>query len=242
LPVATNVCNQILREAITLPPVVSMAHVIMNKGNVSLLHKHNKMSEIYFILDGEGIIYYNNEALRVKNNSYVFLSPNTPHKLKNTGAKDLEHLVFAIPPFDPNDVEILEDNFEDNIMPKILPNNKKPVQARDGAMVYELTSKKKKEELGLSLAMGYLPKGRKAINHYHKESDEVYYIISGEGRVRVGDDFSDIKKGSVVLIPKEEIHALNNNHYSNDLTVLCLATPEYKENDFLMSEIKPHHL
>jgi mannose-6-phosphate isomerase-like protein (cupin superfamily) len=98
-----NVCDQTLREVISLPKV-SLAHVIMDEGNVSLWHQHSRMSEVYFILEGEGILYYGNEALQAKKGAYLIIPPNTPHKLKNTGKSDLEHLVFAIPPFDPDPI------------------------------------------------------------------------------------------------------------------------------------------
>ena len=103
LPTADNVCNQILREVISLPKV-SMAHVTMNPGNVSFWHQHSKMSEIYFVLEGDGILYYGDKSIKAEKGAYLMLPPKMPHKLRNTGNSNLEHLVLAIPPFDPNDV------------------------------------------------------------------------------------------------------------------------------------------
>jgi mannose-6-phosphate isomerase-like protein (cupin superfamily) len=115
LPTVSNVCNQNLREVISLPKV-SLAHVMMNGDNVSLWHQHSRMSEVYFILEGEGILYYGNRALQVEKGIYVVLPPHTPHKLKNTGKSDLEHLVFAIPPFDSHDVELLGDDATEDVV------------------------------------------------------------------------------------------------------------------------------
>jgi len=42
-----------------------------------------------------------------------------------------------------------------------------------------------------------LPKGRKAISHYHKISKEIYYVFSGNGKVRVGDESFEIKRGAL---------------------------------------------
>ena len=70
LPTVDNICNQILREVLSLPKV-SIAHVIMNPGNVSLLHQHLKMSEIYYILDDLRILYLLVDKLLL--NYYVHL-------------------------------------------------------------------------------------------------------------------------------------------------------------------------
>src|SRR4030042_6527110 len=87
-----------LGEVISLPKV-SLAHVLMEPGNVSLWHRHSNMSEIYFILEGEGILYHGDKALQAENGAYLLLPPDTPHKLRNTGNSALEHLVLAVPPF-----------------------------------------------------------------------------------------------------------------------------------------------
>ena len=112
LPPVPNVCNQILREIIKLPKV-SGAHVTMNQGDESLIHEHNNMKEIYYILSGEGILYCGNTAISVEKGAYISINPNTHHKLHNTGRKQLTHLVFAMPPFNPKDVILTsEKNWE----------------------------------------------------------------------------------------------------------------------------------
>jgi len=233
LPTVDNVCNQILREVVRLSKV-SVAHVIMGKGNVSLWHKHSRMSEIYFILSGEGILYYGDKALEVKDGACLVLPVNTPHKLKNTGEFDLEHLVFAIPPFDSEDVEILEDDIVDSVSQEKFVNNKPTIDALDGALVYELMDAEDRDRLDVALAVGFLSEGRKAIPHYHKVSEELYYVIDGFGRARVGDESFEIKKGSVIYVPANEVHALENGSDSEKLNVLCVTSPSYKEEDFIL--------
>lgn len=233
LNTASNVCNQTLREVINLSKV-SMAHVIMDKGNVSLLHKHATMSEVYFILDGEGTIYYGDKALNVEKGAYIVLAPNMPHKLKNIGNCDLEHLVFAIPPFIPEDVEVLEDVEVKDIIPQKFTCDKPPMTALDGATIYELISENDRKKLDIALAVGILSAGRKAIPHYHKVSDEVYYIISGEGKARVNDIEYRIKKGSVIYVPKNMVHALENTNIKEEMHVLCVSSPSYTGGDFIL--------
>ncbi len=231
LPTANNVCNQILREVISLPKF-SMAHVTMNTGNVSLLHKHSKMTEIYFIQKGKGILYHGDSALSVRKGAYFIIPPHVQHKLKNTGNTDLEHLVFALPPFDPKDIQILDDDNR-NIVINKYGYNKEPFEAKDGAMIYELIESEERKKLDFALAVGFLPKGRKALAHHHDISEELYYFLSGEGRVRVGREYFDVKKGSLVYIPVNNIHALENKSDSEELEVLCVSSPAYTEKDFI---------
>lgn len=232
LPGVSNVCHQILREVISLSNV-SMAHVIMNESNVSLWHKHSKMTEVYFILNGNGIFYHGNEALLVETGAYIVLPPNTPHKLRNTGEYSLEHLVFAIPPFDSSDVEILDEDITEDINPKKFNCNKPPITALDGALIYELMSAEERKGLDVALAFGSLPPRRKAIPHYHRISEEIYYVTNGLGKVMVGEQTFEVKKGSVVYVPTNRVHALENRSDSEELRILCVSSPSYTEEDFL---------
>lgn len=232
LPVAANVCNQTLREVISLSNF-SMAHVTMEKGNVSLWHQHSRMSEVYFILNGQGALYHRDQVLLVESGAYQVLNPYTPHKLRNTGSSTLEHLVFAIPPFDPNDLEILEDNSR-AVSPKKFSYEKPPITALDGALIYELMNADERNRFDLALAIGSLPHVREALPHYHKISEEIYYIIDGLGKVRVGEKVFDVKKGSVVYVPVDQVHALQNESDSEELRVLCVSSPAYRDGDFIL--------
>ena len=84
LPLIPNICRQILRE-VWKSKKASVAHVVMRQGNVSLLHKHKTFTELYYILEGRGILWVNKEQIRVKPGTVIEIRPNTPHKLKNTG-------------------------------------------------------------------------------------------------------------------------------------------------------------
>lgn len=205
----------------------------MNPENTSLWHQHSRMNEVYFVLDGEGLLFYGDKSIIAKKGTYLMLPPKTPHKLRNTGNSDLEHLVFAIPPFDPNDVELLDDFANEKEVPETFDYEKPPITALDGALIYELISPNERNRLDVALAVGFLPKGKRAIPHYHKISEEIYYVSSGSGKVRVSDETFEIKKGSVIYVPKNKVHALENKSDVDELHVLCVTSPAYTEEDFI---------
>lgn len=235
LPLVSNVCDQDLCEVIALSKV-SMAHVTMKQGNVSLWHRHARMTEVYFVLTGEGILYYGDKALKVMPGAYLVIPPHMPHRLKNTGPGDLEHLVFAIPAFDPTDVELLPSMPEKDVTADVFSYKKAPLTALDGALIHELMNAAERKELDVALAVGLLSAGRKAIPHYHRVSDELYYVIDGAGEARVGEQTFPIKKGSLVCVPIDQVHALENGSDVSELKILCVSCPAYRDGDFLFEK------
>jgi mannose-6-phosphate isomerase-like protein (cupin superfamily) len=60
--------------------------------------------------------------------------------------------------------------------------------------------------------------------------DEIYYIVSGRGTLRLGEETHPIKPGTVVYIPAGCFHALNNSDGGEPLVLLTLwREPEENE-------------
>lgn len=55
-----------------------------------------------------------------------------------------------------------------------------------------------------------LPAGSSVGRHFHSGVDEVYFVISGKGKVRVNDEWADIAYGDAVPVRAGEIHALES--------------------------------
>lgn len=108
LPEVPNVCQEILRE-VWKSKNISIAHVIVVPGKISLLHKHRKFTELYYIICGTGIMWVGKEKFKVKEEMLIEIPPNLPHKLKNTGKTPLKHLVISTPAFSSRDVIIINE-------------------------------------------------------------------------------------------------------------------------------------
>ncbi|MBR2617120.1 MAG: cupin domain-containing protein [Clostridia bacterium] len=69
------------------------------------------------------------------------------------------------------------------------------------------------------------------------EEDEIYYILSGKGKLKLGEDIVDIKGGQVVFIPAGCFHALDNRESQEDM---CLLTfwRDWRFNDAYEERIK----
>ena len=65
----------------------------------SRTHYHKKMTEIYFVLEGEGHIELDGESFPIKPQSAIFIKPGCRHR----AVGKLKILNVPIPAFDPED-------------------------------------------------------------------------------------------------------------------------------------------
>ena len=84
----------------------SLAHAIVKTGETSQQHKL-KNSEVYYILEGEGIMYINNEPESVRTGQVIYIPPEATQYIKNTGKSDLKFLAIVDPAWQPEDEEVL---------------------------------------------------------------------------------------------------------------------------------------
>ena len=60
-------------------------------------HLHETKEQIYYFLEGEGLIELGTERRVVRPKSFVFIPPSLPHALFNTGLGNLVFLVITTP-------------------------------------------------------------------------------------------------------------------------------------------------
>ena len=84
----------------------SLAHAVVKPGQSSLPHKL-KTSEVYYILEGEGTMYVQEESAQVGSGQVVYIPPNSTQYIKNTGNSDLKFLCIVEPAWRPEDEEVL---------------------------------------------------------------------------------------------------------------------------------------
>jgi len=56
-----------------------------------------------------------------------------------------------------------------------------------------------------------LPRGNTFAPHYHEDMQEMFVILSGETRIRVGQEEHTLRRGDAVLIDPHEIHQMWND-------------------------------
>jgi mannose-6-phosphate isomerase-like protein (cupin superfamily) len=63
--------------------------------------------------------------------------------------------------------------------------------------------------------------------HYQKVSDEVYYIVRGQGRLTVGEATRELREGDVAAIPKGQVHSFINTG-TEPCLVLFSSGPKFE--------------
>ena len=85
----------------------SVAHFIIEKGRRSNIHKM-KTSEIYYILEGEGTLYIDDEKIDIRKDTSVYVPPMSKQHIENTGDSKLRFLCIVDPAWKQDDEIILE--------------------------------------------------------------------------------------------------------------------------------------
>lgn len=85
----------------------SLAHAVVKPGQITYKHKLAS-TEIYYILEGEGEMFINEESRTVTSGCAVYIPPDSIQYIKNTGETDLKFLCIVEPAWRAEDEQILE--------------------------------------------------------------------------------------------------------------------------------------
>ncbi len=110
-----------------------------------------------------------------------------------------------------------------------------PFITKDGSEVRELLHPKNSRVHKLSIAEARVRPGGATKEHFHRTSEEVYYILSGEGEMYIDEEKARIKAGDVVLIPAGARHYVVNKG-EEELIILCACSPPYSHEDTVLTE------
>ena len=84
----------------------SLAHAVVKPGNKSSRHALTT-SEVYYILEGEGIMHIGNEHAAVHTGQAVYIPPKAVQYIENIGSSDLKFLCIVDPAWRVEDEVIL---------------------------------------------------------------------------------------------------------------------------------------
>ena len=69
------------------------------------------------------------------------------------------------------------------------------------------------------------------------EEDEIYYILSGHGKLKLNEDIVDVSANQVIFIPAGCFHALDNRDSDEDLCILTFWR-DWRFNDAYETRLK----
>lgn len=103
----------------------------------------------------------------------------------------------------------------------------------DGSEIRELLAHRNSCIEKQSLAEARLPMGGATTPHYHSRTEEIYYILSGRGLMKIGEHQQHVGVGDAIAIPPGAIHTILNTG-EEELKFLCCCAPPYEHDDTIL--------
>lgn len=116
--------------------------------------------------------------------------------------------------------------------------NTEAFTTKDGSEIRELLAHRNSCIRNQSLAEARLAPGGSTAPHHHPRTEEIYYILEGEGRMQIGDEVRDVSGGDAIAIPPGAVHTITNTG-SATLKFLCCCAPGYEHEDTVMDPDSP---
>jgi len=98
-----------------------------------------------------------------------------------------------------------------------------PFTTADGSTIRELWHTNAQ-----SLAEASLATGQATQRHYHRASEEIYFVLDGRGTMELDGDEHGVGPGEAVLIPPGTWHQITA---LEPLRFLCCCAPSYSHDD-----------
>ncbi|HWI58712.1 MAG TPA: cupin domain-containing protein [Bacillota bacterium] len=106
---------------------------------------------------------------------------------------------------------------------------------KDGSEIRELLAHRNSGIRNQSLAEARLPVGSSTQEHYHPQTEEIYFITQGTGRLRMEAEVREVQAGDAIAIPPGHKHKLWNTG-ADTLRLLCCCAPAYEHSDTILTE------
>lgn len=107
-------------------------------------------------------------------------------------------------------------------------SRQEPFTTKDGSTIRSILDRANAPVENQSLAEASLPAGCATDRHYHQQSEELYFILDGEGSMEIDGEVQQVGPGDGILIPPGAWHQITA---TNNLRFLCCCAPPYAHED-----------
>jgi mannose-6-phosphate isomerase-like protein (cupin superfamily) len=103
-----------------------------------------------------------------------------------------------------------------------------PFVTKDGSQIRSILDRTNAPVKKQSLAEASVPAGGATQRHYHKLSEEFYFILEGRGQMEMDGETRAVGPGDAILIPAGAWHSITAEA---PLRFLCCCAPPYSHED-----------
>ena len=100
----------------------------------------------------------------------------------------------------------------------------------DGSTIRELFGLPTGGVERVSLAEATLAPGQATQRHNHRASEEIYFVLDGEGKMELDGEQRRVGAGDAIAIPSGAWHELRAEG-DRPLRILCCCAPPYRHED-----------
>jgi mannose-6-phosphate isomerase-like protein (cupin superfamily) len=110
-----------------------------------------------------------------------------------------------------------------------------PFTTLDGSEIREIAGRAVGTTLNQSLAEATVAPGEATVEHFHRETEEIYFFTHGHGRMRLADVEHDVKPGDAVVIAPGIRHKVWASG-DEPLRFLCCCAPAYSHEYTVLTD------
>jgi mannose-6-phosphate isomerase-like protein (cupin superfamily) len=186
------------KENRSLQTVARFGEVTLDAHGSCRTVSYDRQEEIYFVLDGAGVLHYEDQTHALRKHDFTYLPPRAKHSISNDSDQPLRVIVmgFKIPtsisigaPLPPLKVANLEDAKEET------------VSGHPNSVLYKLLvglSTGKRDLIDQAYVMDsffwmdFSPGGTNW-PHHHEAAEEIYLVIDGQGEMVAGSGMDGVE-------------------------------------------------
>jgi len=214
-------------------------------------HKHNDKDQVFYITSGVGKVKLGEESFKVKEGDLAYVPAGLVHQTITTGDEPLCYMLFNI--FNSEEKEG-HKSFKDHIE-KVKQVRKQQAESGKSDVDGEGTLEEIKNykfieniysgnryEFGSNYTILLLdrnetnrceltvvgwPPGNKGAMVAHKEKEQTFFVLSGKGKVTIGNETETVEPGDTIFVPRNTPHTTESE--KEELIYLCmngLVNPE----------------
>jgi mannose-6-phosphate isomerase-like protein (cupin superfamily) len=159
---------------------------------------YDRQEELYFVLEGKGVLHYADRAYPMRANDFTYLAPGVKHSIENDSNQPLRLVIMGFKV--PSSISISAPPAE----PKVVNMDDLKQQTVDGhptSVLYKLligprtASRDAIDQAYVMVSlfwMDFAPGGTN-FPHHHEVAEEIYLVIDGEGEMVAGGGMDGIE-------------------------------------------------
>ena len=104
---------------------------------------------------------------------------------------------------------------------------------KDSSEIREILSPQNSSIAKQSLAEAVVKPGKATQEHIHSKTEEIYYVLEGEGQMHIDGETRVVRTGDGIAILPGSKHKIVNTGKTN-LIFLCCCVPAYEHEDTML--------